>query len=176
MLLAGHENIEMSAHYYSNITQLIECRTYKQYRKVLKGNISYNLCPQISLPDTVKSCVSLENGGRCYSKAFAEDDFSDCIKAVGKNGEIGYCPECPFFSRTNKQFYDDDKYKRNIEYDCKFLKEIIGQVRQGITDKEDIMQALKRLQSSSITYQKYLDQKAKYLESKGEKLWGEKQK
>ena len=176
MSLAGHENIEMSAHYYSNITQLIECRTYKQYRRVLKGNISYNLSPQISLPDTVKSCVPLENGGRCYSKAFVEDDFSDCIKAVGKNGEIGYCPECPFYSSNDKRFYDDDKYKRNIEDDCKFLKEIIGQVRLGITDKEDIMQALKRLQSSSLTYQKYFDQKAKYLESKGEKLWGERQK
>lgn len=178
MMLAGHENMEMSAHYYSNITHLIECRTYRQYRKVLKGNVSYNISPQISLPDTVKSCVMLEDGGRCYSKAYAIGDVSDCINSVGKNGEIGYCPQCSFYSKKNSErFFDDDsKYKRNIEDDCKFLKEIIKQVRFGITDKEDIIQALNRLQSSSVTYQKYFEQKTKYLESKGEILWEERQK
>lgn len=178
MMLAGHENIEMSAHYYSNITHLIECRTYKQYRKVLKGNVSYNISPQISLPDTGKSCVILEDGGRCYSKVYAAGNISDCLKAVGKNGEIGYCPQCSFYSKKNSErFFDDDgKYKRSIEDDCKFLKDIIKQVRLGITDKEDIIQALKRLQSSSVTYQKYFEQKTKYLETKGETLWEEKQK
>lgn len=178
MMLAGHENMEMSAHYYSNIMHLIECRTYKQYRKVLKGNVSYNISPQISLPDTVKSYVILEDGGKCHSKAYAVGDISDCIKSVGKNGEIGYCPQCRYYSKKNSErFFDDGgKYKRNIEDDCKFLKEIIKQVRLGITDKEDIIQALNRLQSSSVTYQKYFEQKTKYLESKGETLWEEKQK
>lgn len=178
MMLAGHENMEMSAHYYSNITHLIECRTYKQYRKVLKGNVSYNISPQISLPDTVKSCIKLEDGGRCYSKSYAAGDISDCIKAVGKNGEIGYCPQCSFYSKKNSEhFFDDDgKYKRSIEDDCKFLKDIIKQVRLGITDKEDIIQALNRLQSSSVSYQKYFEQKTKYLETKGEKQWEERQK
>lgn len=178
MMLAGHENIEMSAHYYANITQLIECRTYKQYRRVLKGNISYNISSQIMLPDRVRNFQMLEDGGRCYSGFYAKGNISDCLKAVGKNGEIGYCPECRFYSKKNeKRFFDDEgRYKRKIEDDCEFLKEMIKQVRLGITDKEDIIQALNRLQSSSVTYQKYFEQKVRSIEERWEKLWGEKQK
>lgn len=176
MMLAGHENVEMSAHYYSNITHLIECRTYKQYRKVLKGNVSYNISPKITLPDTVRSCQILEDGGKCYSTEYSNGSIVDCVKAVGKNGEIGYCPECGFYSKKDRFSDDDGRYKRKIEDDCKFLKEMVRQVRLGITDKEDIIQALNRLQSSSVTYQKYFEQKTKYLTEKGETLWEEKQK
>lgn len=178
MMLAGHENIEMSAHYYSNITHLIECRTYKQYRKVLKGSVSYNISPKIMLPDTIRTCQMLEDGGRCYSVSYAKGEISDCVKAVGKNGEIGYCPECSFYLKKNSQrfFEDDGKYKRKIEDDCNFLKEMIRQVRFSITDNEDIIQALNRLQSSSVSYQQYFEQKTKFIEARGEKLWGEKQK
>lgn len=175
MMLAGHENIEMSAHYYTNITHLIECRTYKQYRKVLKGNVSYNISPAITLPDTIKNGKILEDGGMCYSDSYAKGNVSDCIKAVGKNGEIGYCLDCSFyFQKGSERFLDDDgKYKRKIEDDCNFLKEMIRQVRLGITDKEDIIQALNRLHSSSVTYQQYYEQKAKFIDEKGNKIWAE---
>lgn len=175
MMLAGHENIEMSAHYYTNITHLIECRTYKQYRKVLKGNVSYNISPAITLPDTIKNGKILEDGGMCYSDSYAKGNVSDCIKAVGKNGEIGYCLDCSFyFQKGSERFWDDDgKYKRKIEDDCNFLKEMIRQVRLGITDKEDIIQALNRLHSSSVTYQQYYEQKAKFIDEKGNKIWAE---
>lgn len=176
MMLAGHENMEMSAHYYSNITHLIECRTYKQYRKVLKGSVSYNISPKIMLPDTTRNYQMLEDGGRCYSGSYAKGDISDCVKAVGKNGEIGYCPECSFYSKKNSERFieDDGRYKRKIQDDCNFLKEMIRQVRFGIADNEDIIQALNRLQSSSVSYQQYFEQKTKFIEARGEKLWGEK--
>lgn len=176
MMLAGHDNPEMSAHYYSNITHLIECRTYKQYRKVLKGNVTYNISPKLSLPDRVKVFSHLDDGGRCYSEAYRKNNVSDCLKAVGMNGEIGYCPECSYYARSGSQdFYDnDDVYKRKIEDDCIFLKNIVKQVRLGISEKEDIWQALLRLQSSSVTYQKYFEQKLKYIEEKGDnKVWEE---
>ena len=120
----------------------------------------------------------LEDGGRCYSVSYAKGEISDCVKAVGKNGEIGYCPECSFYLKKNSQrfFEDDGKYKRKIEDDCNFLKEMIRQVRFSITDNEDIIQALNRLQSSSVSYQQYFEQKTKFIEARGEKLWGEKQK
>ena len=176
MMLAGHENMEMSAHYYSNITHLIECRTYKQYRKVLKGSVSYNISPKIMLPDTTRNYQMLEDCGRCYSGSYAKGDISDCVKAVGKNGEIGYCPECSFYSKKNSERFieDDGRYKRKIQDDCNFLKEMIRQVRFGIADNEDIIQALNRLQSSSVSYQQYFEQKTKFIEARGEKLWGEK--
>ena len=102
--------------------------------------------------------------------------MTDCVKAVGKNGEIGYCPECSFYSKKNSERFieDDGRYKRKIQDDCNFLKEMIRQVRFGIADNEDIIQALNRLQSSSVSYQQYFEQKTKFIEARGEKLWGEK--
>lgn len=49
MMLAGHDNPEMSSHYYSNITQLIECRTYRQYKKQIKGQQNYVLSKKTHL-------------------------------------------------------------------------------------------------------------------------------
>ncbi len=83
MMLAGHDNMDMSAHYYSNITSLIECRTYKQYRKVLKENVIYEISRKGQLPLNIKDFISLDDGGRCYSQAFQNKNFSDCKKVLG---------------------------------------------------------------------------------------------
>jgi len=34
MLLAGHSDITMSSHYYSNIANMIECKTYRKYKAI----------------------------------------------------------------------------------------------------------------------------------------------
>lgn len=161
MMLAGHENIEMSAHYYSNITSLIECRTYKQYRKVLNGSVNYEISHKDSSVFNVASCVPLENGARCYSKAFENNDFSDCQKVSGPNGEIGYCPNCTYYRKKedNHFFENDDFYKRKIEEDCKHLTTMINQVRADKGNSEDILQAMMKLQNSAFTYQQYQNEK-----------------
>ena len=161
MMLAGHENIEMSAHYYSNITSLIECRTYKQYRKVLNGNVTYEISHKDSFVFNVASCVPLENGARCYSKSFANNDFTDCQKVAGPNGEIGYCPVCTYYRRKedNHFFENDNFYKQKIEKDCKQLTTMINQVRADKGNSEDILQAMMKLQNSAFTYQQYQNEK-----------------
>ena len=161
MMLAGHDNIEMSAHYYSNITSLIECRTYKQYRKVLKGNVTYELSHRGKLPLNVKDFIFLDDGGRCYSPAFMDDDYSDCQKVCGPNGEIGYCPVCTYYRiGTKKDFFKgDDIYRQRIEDDCKHLEQIVKKVRLLKGNSEDILQAMLRLQNSSYTYQQYCEEK-----------------
>ena len=50
MLLGGHTNIEMASHYYSNVTQFIECQTYRQYRKCICGDVEYKLSHADNLP------------------------------------------------------------------------------------------------------------------------------
>ena len=161
MMLAGHDNIEMSAHYYSNITSLIECRTYKQYRKVLKGNVTYELSYKDRLPLNIKEFTLLDDGGRCYSPAFMKDDYSDCQKVSGPNGEIGYCPNCMYYrTGTKKDFFKgDDIYRRRIEDDCRHLQQIVKKVRLLKGNSEDILQAMLRLQNSSYTYQQYCEEK-----------------
>ncbi len=161
MMLAGHDNMEMSAHYYSNITSLIECRTYKQYRKVLKGNVTYEISRKGQLPLNIKDFSTLDDNGRCYSSAFQNNDFSDCKKVSGPEGEIGYCPHCMYYRRGSKKdfFKGDDIYKRRIEEDCKHLEQVVKQVRLEKGNSEDILQAMLRLQNSSYSYQQYCEEK-----------------
>lgn len=161
MMLAGHDNMEMSAHYYSNITSLIECRTYKQYRKVLKENVTYEISRKGQLPLNIKDFASLDDGGRCYSPAFQNKNFSDCKKVSGPEGEIGYCPRCTFYRKGSKKdfFKGDDIYKRRIEDDCKHLAQVVKKVRLEKGNSEDILQAMLRLQNSSYTYQQYCEEK-----------------
>lgn len=162
MLLAGHENIEMSSHYYSNITTLIECRTYKQYRQVLKGNVSYELSIDKQPIMNIKEFSLLEADGKCYSAAYKNGKYCDCKKVAGPTGEIGYCPNCIYYSDSKGEKFvnDDGRYKRKIEDDCKYLSEIINRVRLNNGSNEDILQAMLRLQSSTYTYQQYLEEKS----------------
>lgn len=161
MMLAGHDNIEMSAHYYSNITSLIECRTYKQYRKFLKGNVTYEISRNMPQHLNIRDFTDLEDGGRCYSSAFSHNDYSDCKKISGPEGEIGYCPDCMYYrkERGSGFFKNDDVYKRKIEDDCKRLEQVVRQVRIEKGNPETILQAMLRLQNSSYTYQQYYMEK-----------------
>jgi hypothetical protein len=161
MMLAGHDSIDMAAHYYSNITSLIECRTYKQYRKVLKGSVTYEISRKGKLPLGIKDFVILEDKGRCYSPKFLSNDYSDCKCVSGPEGEIGYCPGCTYYRKNAKTgfFNNDDIYKNRINDDCKHLADIVRQVSSEKGNYEDILQAMLRLQSSSYNYQQYYEEK-----------------
>lgn len=175
MLLAGHDNIEMSAHYYSNITNLIECRTYRQYRRISKGEITYRLSSLDRVPTIRKNNIKkLSHGGSCFSENFYIGDFSDCFSMASKEGEIGYCPECKFYRKSEDSFFNaDSSYKRKIEDDCKKLEDAIHLVRSGKGDTEDIGEALMNLKSSSFSYQEFFEEKTANSHAKGEKIWPE---
>ena len=159
MLLAGHSNMEMAAHYYSNISNLIECRTYRQYRLVMQGEVSYQVSSTKALPTRAKY-VRLTDDSLCYSEKYRNHDFSDCMSAVGKRGEIGYCPSCPYNRSQNEMyFHSDNVYRRKIEDDCKALTEAIRVARIGNGATEGIMEAMLRLKSSSYDYQQYCQEK-----------------
>lgn len=174
MLLAGHDDINISAHYYSNITNLIECRTYRQYRLVTKGNVSYQISHFNKLPIRSEQYANLTNGGKCYSENYLVGDISDCLGAVGKDGEIGYCLECKYYRNKGKGYFMSDSiYKRQIEDDCKALSETVRLVRLGKGNTEDIGEALLKLKSSSYSYREYYKEKTAYLTTKGEHPWDE---
>lgn len=156
MMLAGHDNPEMSSHYYSNITTLIECRTYRQYKKMIKGQQNYALSTR-QQKLIVKDFMILENGGRCYSGKMKSHDFSDCYKASGPAGEIGYCQNCDFYRDENKTFKDAKEFYQNrIACECELLEQIIKKVRCGKGEPEEIKSILLRLRDSDYSYQQYL--------------------
>ena len=41
MLLAGHDNVATSSHYFSNLSQFIECSSYQVYRKLTSSQTNY---------------------------------------------------------------------------------------------------------------------------------------
>lgn len=156
MILAGHDNPEMSSHYYSNISTLIECRTYRQYKKMISNNQNYAISKWEKNFD-VEEFVLLEGDGRCYSPKVKNHDYSDCCKTIGPSGEIGLCETCLYYRAENKKFTDSkDLYKNRIQRECENLEEIIKKVRSGHGENEEIIQVLLRLKDESYSYQKYL--------------------
>jgi hypothetical protein len=173
MLLSGHESIEMSSHYYSNITNLIECQTYRKYRLVTKGEVSYQLSKtELNLKETKDKFVELKNAGKCYSSNYLQGDFSDCLNSSGQNGEIGYCPNCIYFSSAGKPYHSKiDGYKKNIKDDCKNLERVINMVRLEKGTSEQIGEALLKLNTSSYSYQRFHEEKVAKKYKKGEDIW-----
>ena len=159
MLLGGHTNMEMASHYYSNVVSFIECKTYRQYRKQLSGDVQFKLSQTAKLPPLVLT-DPLSDGGCCYSENYRNGSIEDCITASGPNGEIGYCPECTFYRRNGLSYFSgDDIYKRHIEQDCKELFLAMQSVMEGKGNTENIHEAILKLNSDKYSYKEYLTQK-----------------
>jgi len=152
--LAGHEDVNISSHYYSNISKFIECATYEMYQKSKIGvsaSIQNHRLPGIGATVTV-------NGGRCDSAAYVSGSISDCIRSIGVNGELGNCVSCPYFidGKTGKYLLLCDSkiaaQKKQVDEDSKYLIRMLEAVRKGRGYNEDIQSALLRLQHSSSCY------------------------
>jgi hypothetical protein len=159
MMLAGHDNPEMPAHYFSNIANLIECRTYRQYKKMLKGTAAYSISKICEPLRVGKFKIVDDNGGQCFSSLFTEGDFTDCSKASGPAGEIGYCENCTYYRSKGNMFENAaEKYRNQIESECENLDRIVRKVRNQKAEQEEIMQALLNLRNSEYSYQQYLEE------------------
>ena len=159
MFLAGHNNTEMSFAYSTNLSSMIECRTYRQYRHYLDGDVKYRISPPAVIEHR-EDFVPLRDGGKCYSQKYRDGSIEDCVKCVGGHGEIGHCPSCCFYrNQFQSYFQGDDIYKNRIEQDCKLLKEAIELVRSEKGSEESIGEALLNIRASSYSYEQYLIEK-----------------
>lgn len=172
MLLAGHDSVTTSSHYFSNLSQFIECRSYQLYRKLTNSQTSYAISKTQHKYTVNKDYVSLDNKGRCYSPRFAKGDYSDCLKVIGSHAELGDCTSCPFYRKAGKDYFSTDKsFKKSIDEEALIVDEAIKRVRQGKGNLEDIGEALLKLKTVSHSYQEYLTEKQLSLQefSNGEK-------
>ncbi|MDG4515005.1 hypothetical protein NOL04_09060 [Streptococcus suis] len=157
MLLAGHDNVATSSHYFSNLSQYIECRSYQVYRKLTSSQTSYEISKSQPRYTVGKAFVQLENKGRCYSPRFASGDYSDCLKVISNHAELGACTSCPFYRKAGKEYFSMDKtYKKSVDQEALIVDEAVKRVRQGKGNLEDIGEALLKLSSVSHSYQEYL--------------------
>lgn len=156
--LAGHGNIEISSHYYSNMAALVECATYELYRKASKsGNTAAMSCRSPSYDLSLPPKRIRIEGGWCGSGLFAEGSVEDCIRSVGTHGELGVCENCRFFcpDRQGMLFhFEDTAYNRDrVKADSWFLMFITESVRYGGGTTADLQSAFLRLQNSCQDYQ-----------------------
>ena len=151
--LAGHANIDISSHYYSNVSNLVKCATIERYRK-MKGTEA-NIDGTLRYPVTKTSSQSV-TGGRCTSPAYQEGHIDDCLMIINDNGHLGDCCSCRYFLPDNPgatlKFYDTDSARQRINADSRYLIRMIELVRKGLGHTEDIGFALLKLQRSSEHY------------------------
>lgn len=162
MVLANHESIDMSAHYFSNITQLIECDIYRAYK---------NSHPQKGINIT-SSTLSLSQGfsgertelkdGYCYSLKYAHHDYSDCLSAVDEKNRIMCCLVCPFYvpwsqSQLSLQtvFTDNEEIEQKFQCNGRLLIEMINSYRKNKGVPVDILKIIMQIETDMHSYREF---------------------
>lgn len=153
--LAGHEDINISSHYYANISRFIECATYEFSRKQKAHHVEMREHRLVKSADTVAV-----TGGKCDSEVYASGSIGDCLQHMGSSGELGECASCPHFidGKTGRYlaFLNADERRKQVDEDCKYLMYVLETVRKGAGCDDDIQSALLRLQGSSARYSQCL--------------------
>ncbi len=174
MYLAGHTNDTMASHYYSNIKEMIECKTYRQYRKMIAANVKYKIKASSQLPAPYHFEI-LSDNGKCYSTKYQNGDFSDCFSMIGENGEIGYCPDCIYYRRDGLSYFGaDDIYAHKFQTDFHAIRDAVEIVRQGKGEYETIGEAVLKLQATSLSYEQYCKEKLRHTQE--EQTWQDQNK
>lgn len=159
--LAGHADIDISSHYYSNISNLVECVTLERYRRAKGGAAVISGAAKYSLSSP--SNMTKVSGGWCDSAYIKDGEIDDCLKASGENGHIGECCYCNLYYPGDQglrlRFLDESAGKEQVDADSRYLIQLIELVRKGLGHTEDIGSALLRLQRSGDHYGRCLWEK-----------------
>jgi hypothetical protein len=162
--LAGHAGIDMSSHYYANISSLVECATLEHLRRS-KG-MAAELAGRQRYPLAKPVTTHRVQGGRCDVIAVKDGDVYECLKVVSNNGHIGDCAYCAHFwpdePGVRLRFYDKEHGKQRVDADTGYLLQMVEIVRRGLGCDEDVGSALLRLQRSCDHYHKCILERAEH--------------
>lgn len=142
--LAGHNGIEISSHYYSNISSFLDVLSYERYR------------PEFPTAN-YEAMQTLDEGipvaeGYCKSPLVKRGDYSPCVSAVNSYGEFGVCHVCKFF--LPKAGYTKLKTSVNLELQqtCILLRQTIQQLRKDNGSVEPLSCVLSKLRANAEQY------------------------
>lgn len=162
--LAGHADINISSHYYSNMDLLVECSTYELYRRYKAEGKKAMINGRESYPARKPEGIPVE-AGICSSEAMMAGDIQDCLKSISGDGEIGACSQCRYYHADDPglhfDFFDRESAKEKMMDDVWFFKLTVDLVRKGLGLEEDILQAVYRLKQSSTHYRECILEKLK---------------
>lgn len=156
--LAGHEDIDISSHYYSNMSGIVESMIVSQFRgwdpdSAIKGRNRYHL----SVPEN----VTRVRNGWCDYAGLVQGDVSGCVSSYVPGGRIGDCLTCLHYypERKGLQLQIEKDAKKQVDADGIYLMQMISLVRKSMGYEEDIDEAILRIRGSAERYGKLLKRK-----------------
>ena len=166
-VLAGHDSLDMGAHYYTNVSSFIETKTYRKYHQLVsKENFSLE---QYKTNSSTGKSVEV-TGGKCYSSKYREGNFEDCNCVIGPDGEFGYCQNCSYFRTSGRMFINNKKeYQDKLNAALISLKRTTNAVRRAKGYEEEITERIHEVNTIANEYSRYL------LETEGDGKWQDKE-
>ena len=154
--LANHEDIAISANYYSNIRSFVEVLSFSRFKQ---NNPDYSVS---NLPSIFakKDMPELINGGRCASEKLQLGDYSDCMTAISLSGNLLDCDSCKYYVLPRNKprigvkpvINAVDEREKDLKKSFNFLVYAIESVRKGLGYHESIQSALLRIKASALQY------------------------
>ena len=156
--LADHEDINISANYYSNLSRIIESTVYEFYHGNEQGaTLDGTMFFPLQLP---ANSIRIQDGW-CDYPAVRDGDISQCLQNYSLPGTMGDCINCTHFFPDKRGFrmrIVEDR-KRAVDESTAFLIQMVEQVRKGQELQESIASAMARLQQDSLKYMSVLRRK-----------------
>lgn len=147
--LAGHDSIEISAHYYSNLTTFLDLLGWERYRDMQNSSKqAFGLVISRQYPIS---------NGYCQCKLVWKGDFQACESAVNSDGIPGSCEVCKWYFPAKPKVGQQkktpkEKAAEELQQICILLRYAIEQIRQGIGHDDTISSILDRLAAQSQQY------------------------
>lgn len=162
---AGHEKIQTSEGYFSNIVKTVRCTTRTYYEKSKKKraftetdakDVLYKQkYDPLSILNETSSHVTYVDGGICDSEAVAANRASDCVVCGGE------CPRCGHFTPDDKNLPEyregTKKLEKETEEELAYLRRYIscGELEDQISALQtESQKAIADLRGLAIRYLK----------------------
>lgn len=143
--LAGHDSINISAHYYSNLVSFLDVLGYERYREQ-KVTVSTAYGPAVSKQYPIAD-------GYCQSQQVWGGDYSPCSDAVNSDGMPGCCSACKWYlPKKVRLSAAKASVSLELQQTCTLLRQAVDQLRQGIGNADTLSCVLDRLAAQSRQY------------------------
>ena len=162
MILAGHDSIMTTMHYYTNVAKLVESKTYRMAKRLRSARQDYSIDTNYTILPQTAETIWLSEKEQCSNPKRIAGDFSDCY-TVMEDGQIGKCgSRCPYYRCSDPEYDSGEALQSRINEEYRNLYRVLERVRSGISNEnEDLIEALLKVKNAANVYQRYLLSKTK---------------
>lgn len=143
--LAGHDSIEISSHYFSNVKTFLDVLSYERFRaNPMPISKQHELFCDKSVP--VKD-------GYCQYVHIKTGDFKPCRNAVDSSGNIGVCSVCEYFLPCGNYVYTmKSTAEESLKETCVLLKQAVEDLHSGIGNTDTLSCVIDQLKAKAERY------------------------